>query len=70
MMSQEEGKWATVRIPAELLDALEHLISTTKDEFGLPMYHSKSEAVAEAVKRFLKNHREAVKDACYSSGSA
>ncbi|MEM1589634.1 MAG: ribbon-helix-helix domain-containing protein [Candidatus Bathyarchaeia archaeon] len=57
MMSQaEEEKWATVRIPTELLDALERLVAEEKDEFGLPKYRSKSEAVAEAVKQFLKKH--------------
>lgn len=57
-MSQEleEDKWATVRIPTELLNAVENLIPKLKDEFGLPLYRSKSEAVAEAVKEFLKKN--------------
>lgn len=58
MLSQnDEDKWATVRIPTELLDTLEAFVEQKKDEFGLPKYRSKSEAVAEAVKEFLKKHR-------------
>lgn len=58
MMSQktDEDKWATVRIPGELLDAVEKFVNREKDEFGLSKYGSKSEAVAEAVKEFLKKH--------------
>ncbi|MCW4048031.1 MAG: ribbon-helix-helix domain-containing protein [Candidatus Bathyarchaeota archaeon] len=60
MLSQaEEEKWATVRIPTELLEALDKFVGEKKDEFGLPLYRSKSEAVAEAVKQFLKKHKEA-----------
>jgi len=57
MLSQDvEEKWATVRIPIELLDAVDNLVGKLKDEFGLPRYRSKSEAIAEAVKQFLKRH--------------
>jgi metal-responsive CopG/Arc/MetJ family transcriptional regulator len=61
MLSQaeEEDKWATVRIPVELLEALDRLVKEEKDEFGMPKYRSKSEAVAEAVKQFLKKHKGA-----------
>jgi Arc/MetJ-type ribon-helix-helix transcriptional regulator len=61
MLSQnDEDKWATVRIPTELLDAVEKLVKDEKDEFGLPKYHSKSDAVTEAVKQFLKKHNKGV----------
>jgi len=58
MVSQrnEEEKWATVRIPQELLDAVEDFVERAKDEFGLSKYGSKSEAIAEAVKEFLRKH--------------
>jgi len=69
MSQTEEEKWATVRIPTELLDALERLVAEKKDEFGLPVFRSKSEAVAEAVKQFLKKHG-GVGGACDSGGSA
>lgn len=57
LSQNEEDKWATVRIPAELLEALDKFVSEQRDEFGLSKYHSKSEAVAEAVKQFLKKHK-------------
>jgi metal-responsive CopG/Arc/MetJ family transcriptional regulator len=53
---EEEEKWATVRIPTQLLEAVEQVVEREKDEFGLPKYSSKSEAIAEAVKQFLKKH--------------
>jgi len=58
MLSQtvEEEKWATVRIPTELLEAVENLIKDLRDEFGILKYRSKSEAIAEAVKQFLKRN--------------
>jgi|GEM_PF-3242118 Arc/MetJ-type ribon-helix-helix transcriptional regulator len=58
MMLQTEEKWATVRVPVELLKAIEKLVKEEKDEFGMPRYSSKSEVVAEAVKQFLKKHKE------------
>jgi len=57
-MVLHEEKWATVRIPAELLSKIEQLIKEEKDEFGMPKYRSKSELVAEAIKEFLKKHKE------------
>jgi hypothetical protein len=62
-VSQEEEKWATVRIPGELLEAVEKCVNEEKDEFGLPKYRSKSEAVAEAVKQFLKKHKREASNA-------
>ena len=55
MLSQNE-KWANVRIPVELLVAVEKLVKEEKDEFGMPKYRSKSEVVTEAVKQFLQKH--------------
>jgi metal-responsive CopG/Arc/MetJ family transcriptional regulator len=57
-MSQknEEEKWATIRIPQELLAAVDEFVKQTKDDFGLQKYGSKSEAIAEAVKEFLRKH--------------
>jgi Arc/MetJ-type ribon-helix-helix transcriptional regulator len=52
----EEDKWATVRIPTELLNAVERLVENLKDDFGLPQYRNKTEAVTEAVKEFLKRN--------------
>jgi len=59
MLSQEleEEKWSTVRIPTELLDAVENVIKNLRDEFGLLKYKNKSQAIAEAVKEFLKKHK-------------
>ncbi|MCX8178187.1 MAG: ribbon-helix-helix domain-containing protein, partial [Candidatus Bathyarchaeota archaeon] len=59
MVLQTEEKWATVRVPAELLVAIEKLVKDEKDEFGMPKFRSKSEIVAEAIKEFLKKHKEA-----------
>ena len=59
-MSQknEEEKWATVRIPQELLEAVEDFVKQAKDDFGLQKYGSKAEAIAEAVKEFLRKHNK------------
>ncbi|MEM2995858.1 MAG: ribbon-helix-helix domain-containing protein [Candidatus Bathyarchaeia archaeon] len=57
-MVLHEEKWTTVRIPAELLSKIEKLVKDEKDEFGMPRFRSKSEIVAEAIKEFLKKHKE------------
>lgn len=61
MVSQLEEKWATVRVPMELLSRIEKLLNDEKDEFGMPKFHSRSEIVAEAIKEFLKKHQPDVK---------
>lgn len=59
-MVLHEEKWTTVRIPVELLSKIEQFIREEKDEFGMPKFRSKSELVAEAIKEFLKKHKEVV----------
>jgi len=49
-------KWITVRIAAPLMAPLEDLVKNAKDEFGLPLFRSKTDAVTEAVKEFLKKY--------------
>jgi len=48
--------WTTVRIAAPLMAPLEDLVKNAKDEFGLPLFRSKTDAVTEAVKEFLKKY--------------
>lgn len=55
-MESQNGKWGVVRVPVSLMMKLEELIKNEKDEFGLPRYRSKSDAVAEAIKEFLRRH--------------
>ena len=57
-MSHNQDKWTTVRVPTELLKAIDEFIKTQIDEFGLPKYSSKSDVVTEAIKEFLKKHKE------------
>lgn len=45
-----------MRIPAELMEPIERLAETAKDEFGLPCFRSKSEIVTEAVREFLRKN--------------
>ena len=52
----EEEKWSTVRIPTDLLDAIEDSIQDLKDEFGLPLYRNKTDFVTKAVKDLLRKH--------------
>ncbi|MEM3574712.1 MAG: hypothetical protein QXQ76_03120 [Candidatus Bathyarchaeia archaeon] len=44
----------TVKIEKRILDHLEVLLRTKKDDFGLPLYRSRSAIVTEALKRFLR----------------
>lgn len=57
-MSQNQDKWTTVRVPTEILKAIDEFMKNQIDEFGLPKYRSKSDVVTEAIKEFLKKHRE------------
>jgi len=52
------GKWTTVRIATELIPPLEDLIKNARDEFGTQLFRSKSDAVTEAVKEFLRKYSE------------
>ena len=57
MTSQnEERSWKTVRIAGELMEPLEDLIENAKDEYGIPKFRSKSDAVTQAIKDFLDKH--------------
>jgi len=58
MLTQEleDEKWSTVRIPTDLLDAIESLILNLKDEFGLPIYRNKTDFVTKAAKDLLRKH--------------
>jgi Arc/MetJ-type ribon-helix-helix transcriptional regulator len=57
-LSQNQDKWTTVRVPVEILRAIDEFMKTQIDEFGLPKFRSKSDVVTEAIKEFLKKHRE------------
>jgi len=49
-------KWGNVRIAAELIPPLDILVEKAKDEFGVPLFKSKSEAVTEAVREYLRKN--------------
>jgi len=55
---QCEGKRTTVRIATELMAPLENLVKNAKDEFGLPVFRSKSEAVTQALKEFFRKYEQ------------
>jgi len=54
--TRTEEKWITVRIAAPLMAPLEDLVKNAKDEFGLPLFRSKTDAITEAIKEFLKKY--------------
>jgi len=58
LQERTEEKWTTVRIATPLMAPLEDLVKNAKDEFGLPLFRSKTDAVTEAVKEFLKKYSE------------
>ena len=53
---RSEDKWTTMRIAPELMAPLEDLVKNATDEFGLPLFKSKSEAVTKAVADFLREN--------------
>jgi len=55
---QCEDKRITVRIATELMAPLENLVKNAKDEFGLPVFRSKSEAVTQALKEFFRKYEQ------------
>ena len=57
-VERSEGKWTTVRISDELTAPLEDLVKNGRDEFGLPLFRSKSDAVTQALKEFFWKLRE------------
>ena len=58
--SSERGKdkWTSVRIDAALMAPLDRLVKNVRDEFGEPVFRSKSHAVAEGLKEFLRKYSE------------
>ena len=54
--SLEHKRWSSVRLAAELIPSLELLIEEAKDEFGMPLFRSKSEVVTEALRQYLRKH--------------
>ena len=60
---QNEGKWTSVRITADLVPPLERLVENVKDEFGMRLFRSKSDAVTKALKEFFKKHSFTLKGA-------
>lgn len=54
--SDEERSWATVRIAGELMEPIEKLVKEAKDEYGIPLFRSKSDVVTRAVKEFLERN--------------
>ena len=53
---RSEDKRTTVRIATELTAPLEDLVKNATDEFGLPLFKSKSDAVTKAVADFLRKN--------------
>ena len=56
LVSMVSQKWITVRIRRELIPPLEELVEKAKDQYGIPLFSSKSAAVSQAVKEFLDKH--------------
>ena len=50
----------TVKIRREVIPGLEHIVEKVKDEFGIPKFRSKADAVTEAVKEFLHKYESEV----------
>jgi len=46
----------TVRIAGELKGPLKKLIKELKDDYGMPIFRSETDAVTRAVKDLLKKH--------------
>jgi len=46
----------TVRMAGELKDPLKKLVEELKDEYGMPLFESQTDAVTQAIKDFLKKH--------------
>lgn len=54
--NEKNENWTTVRIASKLMEPLGKLVENAKDEFGVPLFRSKADAVAQAVKEFLRKH--------------
>ena len=46
----------TVRVARELLEPLDRLVEELKDEYGMPVFRSKTDAVTRAVKDLLEEY--------------
>jgi len=46
----------TVRVARELLEPLEKLVEELKDDYGMPVFKSKTDAVTRAVKDLLEEY--------------
>jgi len=46
----------TVRIARELVSPLEKLVEELKDDYGMPVFKSKTDAVTQAVKDLLQRY--------------
>jgi len=46
----------TVRVARELLEPLDRLVEELKDEYGMPIFKSKTDAVTRAVKDLLEEY--------------
>ena len=57
MVLQNEERWTTVRIAAALIPPLEELVKNARDEYGIRLFRSKSDAVTKAVREFLRKHQ-------------
>lgn len=55
-----EDAWSTVRIPSELVSAVERAVRRLKDEFGVPLFRSRSDFITEATRHYLQKHKEAM----------
>ena len=51
-----QNKWITVRIDEEMIPLLEELIENVRDEFDMPLFRNKSDAVTKGLKEFLKKY--------------
>lgn len=52
----EKRNWATVRIAGELMEPIDKLVKEAKDDYGIPLFHSKADVVTRAVKEFLERN--------------
>jgi len=46
----------TVRVARELLEPLDRLVEELKDDYGMPVFRSKTDAVTQAVKDLLEEY--------------
>lgn len=49
-------KLANVKVARELLPLADKLVKTAKNDFGMPVYRSRSDVVTKALAEFLRNH--------------